>query len=312
MRNKKIIVSIISIILVTTTTAFYLGFNLGTKNIADADLITTLRNKTSDGELKLFSQDVQLAQTVDFAPFWKTWEVLDKNYIPVSTSSQDMIPDDKKVIKAIQGLVSSYNDPYTIFFSPEEAKIFKEQTDGSFEGIGAILRDINGSIIVENLLKDMPAQKAGIKPGDTILSIDKKKILGMDLQQVVKMIRGPKDSVVIIKVKHMKQIVPVDIKVTRGKVSLPSTTQAIVSKVEDSVKRVINQIQSKAGAILSNNDLKSDDNGLYDSIGAKDFYVFGLTTFSKSSTEAFREEVLNFNKSETNNIIFDLRNNGGL
>lgn len=314
-KKQKILISNIAIAsVVLVGISFWIGYNFGTKNINDVDLVTSLKNKTSDGEIDVFGQNKQTASTVDFAPFWRTWNILDRNFIPVSTSTSDQVGNDAKVIKAIQGLVSSYNDPYTVFFPPEESKAFKEQTNGSFEGIGAVLNVAdNGYVIVTGVLKDMPADRAGIKPGDAVIAIDSKSVVGKNLADTINMVRGPKDTTITLSVIKQGKSFPEDIKVTRGTVVIPSTAQAVVSKVEEAVKRVVDKIDSGAAVVLARNSRRvtTPTQEPEKKVTAKDFFVFGLTAFSRTSTDAFKNEIIEFNKADTNNIIMDLRNNGG-
>ena len=94
----------------------------------------------------------------------------------------------------------------------------KEQTDlsGEFEGIGAHLEmREDGAIQIKSPIEGGPAESAGIKPGDIILSVDGESLEGSSLTEAVSMIRGPQGSSVELLVKHVGQLDPVLISVVR-------------------------------------------------------------------------------------------------
>jgi len=121
----------------------------------------------------------------DFAPFWKTWNVLSEKYSPVSTSTEDVIDNHEKVISSIKGLVSSYNDPYTVFFAEKENDNFKESIYGEFEGIGAHLGVAQGMLAVAGLIDGAPAERDGLMSNDIIIAIDGQSIEGLTMPEAI-------------------------------------------------------------------------------------------------------------------------------
>ena len=99
--------------------------------------------------------------SVNLTDFWKAWNALKENY--VTTHASSTLPSNKDMVYgAIKGLASSYGDPYTVFFPPEEAKTFAENISGSFAGVGMEI-DIKDSVLtVIAPLKGTPAETAGI------------------------------------------------------------------------------------------------------------------------------------------------------
>src|SRR3990167_8959870 len=84
-----------------------------------------------DKVLRIANKETQVATQTDFSPFWKVW-----NTINDKSPNAKKVNDQDRVYGAISGLIGSLNDPYSVFFNPEEAKAFEDIITGSFEGIG--------------------------------------------------------------------------------------------------------------------------------------------------------------------------------
>ncbi|MDH5657514.1 MAG: S41 family peptidase, partial [Spirochaetia bacterium] len=107
---------------------------------------------------------------------------------------------------AVNGFLQSM-DPHSSVLDMEAwDKIRSESEDSSFEGIGAMLRGGGTQdVIVETPLANSPALKAGLRAGDIIRRVDKKAIEGLPLSDVVRMIRGKRDTVVVLEVERTTQ-----------------------------------------------------------------------------------------------------------
>jgi len=106
-------------------------------------------------------------QGADLMDFWKAWNALNANYV-VTHASSSLPTSKERVYGAIQGLTASYDDPYTVFFPPKEAKEFADTISGSFSGVGMEIGIKEGVLVVIAPLKGMPAEAAGVKAGDQI------------------------------------------------------------------------------------------------------------------------------------------------
>lgn len=171
-----------SIILLLSATVFIFGsgFKLGQYKTRK-DNIQSLNKSVFD-----ISNNTSTSQkNLDFSLFWEAWDELEKKFI-----EKDKIDVQKMYYGAIKGMVSSLDDPYTFFLTPEENKESKDDLAGKFEGIGAQLGLQDNRIVIVAPLKNSPAKKAGIKAGDYINKVDDKSTKGWTLPQAVSKIRG--------------------------------------------------------------------------------------------------------------------------
>jgi carboxyl-terminal processing protease len=121
----------------------------------------------------------------DFGLFWKTWRLIDATHYKASGDSSQ-----QRVYGAIKGLVDSLNDPYSVFFTPEENKRFSESVQGSFGGVGIEIGMKEGALIVIAPLKNTPADRAGVQAGDLIAEINASSTTGLSVDQAINLIRG--------------------------------------------------------------------------------------------------------------------------
>lgn len=290
--------------------SFQYGYKRGAGDIIGAPSWAGLVNTTSSGEPSLVLDDP--GTKTDFGDFWKTWAILDKNFAPTSTSSSATSTSEARVAGAIAGLVASYNDPYTIFLPKENANAFKEQVNGEFEGIGAAL-DITTAdgVIVIGLLPDSPAQKAGIKPGDRILAVDGDPTLGKKLEDVIPHIRGAKGTPVRLTIVPAKTQSEKVIEVVRGTVVIPTTATRVVSAAKNVVAAAVAKATAAVAAAVPGSREAAQAKEQVEQAKKQKFFVLQLATFTKTSTDAFVTDLERFAKSDTKNLIIDLRNNPG-
>jgi carboxyl-terminal processing protease len=168
----------------------------------------------------MFQQYYKLAYSVDqidFSLLKKAWDQVTANYV-----DPDKIDKEKMTYGAVAGMVEAIGDPYTEFFDPEEAKKLEEDLSGSFEGIGLQLGVKNKQIIAIAPIKGTPAEKAGLKPGDIIVAVDKKLTSDLSVDEVVSMIRGTKGTKVVLTITKSGETATKDIEITRDVIKVPS------------------------------------------------------------------------------------------
>lgn len=208
--------------------------------------------------------------SVDLANFWKAWNALEEHYVITQASST--LPTVKdRLYGAIEGLASSYGDPYTVFFPPEEAKQFADTISGSFAGVGMEIDVKDGVLTVIAPLKGTPAEAAGVKAGDQIVAIDGKSTDGLSIDKAVTKIRGPIGTTVEITVVRGGKTF--NFKIVRDTIQVPET-----------------------------------DDGLDAASGV---YRIALYEFTANSANLFNLAFERFRNSGSKKLVLDLRGNPG-
>lgn len=115
--------------------------------------------------------------------------------------------------------VDSMKDPYTTLFDPVESKAFQDQLSGTLSGIGVHLDENRFEVIA--VIKGSPAERAGIKQGDRIVSVNKKRVEGTPFADVIKRIRGREGTPVRVGVSRGNEELAFDI--IRAKIDIPDT-----------------------------------------------------------------------------------------
>lgn len=121
---------------------------------------------------------------------------------------------------AIRGMLLTLHDPFSSFLDPDEWLQFQETTTrGDFEGIGTMLRADPPRVIVDEVIESGPAEHVGMKAGDVIMRVNGAPVMGKDINDVVKMIKGPAGSKVSITVARGNKTITFSI--TRARVEPP-------------------------------------------------------------------------------------------
>jgi carboxyl-terminal processing protease len=107
----------------------------------------------------------------DFFEIAKQIEIFTTLFKEVNNNYVDESNPGELMDKAIKGMLASL-DPYTVYFNEQDVLRFKINNTGEYTGIGAIISQKEGQLIVREVYKNFPADKAGLKPGDLITKID--------------------------------------------------------------------------------------------------------------------------------------------
>lgn len=243
-------------ILLVVGVFFFLGFYAGLSHQPAINKV-----------MGIYGKETAVVTKTDFSPFWKTWNDINEKYPDaVKISDQD------RIYGAISGLVKSLNDPYSVFFNPEDTRLFEADIAGSFSGIGVEIGIKNKILTVVAPLKDTPGYKAGIKSGDKILKIDKTTTADMTVEKAIGLIRGEKGTMVILTILRGEEKEPREIKIIRDIINIPTL----------------------------DTELRPDG-----------VFVIKLYSFSANSADLFRLALKKFSESNTDKLLLDLRGNPG-
>jgi len=208
-------------------------------------------------------------EEADLSEFWRIWELLEEKY--VSASSTDSVSIDDRIEGAIQGLVGSYDDPYTIFLPPSEASMFEEDISGNFGGVGMEVGIRDGLVTVIAPLPNTPAAKAGILSKDVIAEIDGTTTEDMNIDEAVRLIRGEPGTTVTLKLYREGETELFDVTVTRAEITIPT----VETKTEG------------------------------------DTFIISLYSFNALAESKMEDALKQFSQSGKKKLILDLRGNPG-
>jgi carboxyl-terminal processing protease len=212
-RFKKYIGVYFAVILFVA--AFGLGLLTGQMLIVKRQT-TDANGNISISKVLNLNRSINRSDSVDFTQFWDVWDTIKEKYVKKDVSDADMF------YGAIQGLVYSLGDPYSMYMIPTVADEFAKDLSGEFEGIGAEIGIKSDQLMVVSPLADSPAEHAGLRPGDKILAIDATSTYGMDVNTAVGHIRGKAGSIVTLTISRDGLGDAFDVKITRQKINVPS------------------------------------------------------------------------------------------
>lgn len=192
------------------------GFKLGELRVAQGMLERPSYNI-------LNSQTPQNIKNVDFSLFWDAWNKVEQKFI-----DQKKLDPKTMMFGAIKGMVSSLNDPYTFFLTPDENKQSKDDLGGKFQGIGAQLGLAENRIVIVAPLKNSPAMKAGVLAGDFINKVDGQSTKGWTLTQAVSKIRGNKGTKVTLTLERKNK--DFDVTIVRDDIKVSSVELEFTAK----------------------------------------------------------------------------------
>lgn len=253
---KKILV--LALLIFVLSLGFGAGFTIG-------------KTKSAQDGSSNISQIIGLSKLLSREP---TFDLLEEGLAIINQKYVDskVVSKEDLIYGAMKGIVDALGDPYSVFMPPQDAKTFKEDVNGKFEGIGAEIGMQNDALTVISPLKNSPAERAGLKVGDKILYVDDKETKDLSLDQAIKIIRGPKGTKVVLTVRREGSGSNLEISIVRDTIKIPNLKWEI-----------------------------KDDNIAY----------ISLYQFTETASEDFADISREIINSKTERLILDLRNNPG-
>ena len=162
-------------------------------------------------------------------------------------------------------------DPYTVYISEEQIEDFRFATTGEYGGIGATIKKRDNKTLVSELYENSPASENGLIPGDEIISIDGVLVFKKSLEEVGSLLKGPAESTINIKILRGSEELIKEVK--REKIQIPAVNFA-------------RKVNNSTGIIK-------------------------LTSFTNTAASEFKKALISLQKDNIENLIIDLRSNGG-
>jgi carboxyl-terminal processing protease len=184
--------------------------------------------------------------------------------------------DEEKLDDAsLKGIVDSLGDPFSHYLTPDEASQFNESVSGEFEGVGMNVEEDRRGLKVLRVFEGYPAEKAGVRRGDFIVSVNGKSIAGVGSDVATSRIKGPAGTSVELSVLTPGEGEPRDVRVKRERIEVPVATGRIIER------------------------------------DGKKIGVVDLVSFSSGAHGILRREVREVLNKGADGIVLDLRGNGG-
>lgn len=216
-----------------------------------------------------FPQKTTTDERPDLSEFWEVWDLLEEKYVSASTTK--VVSLEERVQGAIDGLVDTYGDPYTVFLPPKDAADFSEDISGNFSGVGMEVGIRDNFVTIIAPLPNTPAEKAGLLAGDVIVRIDGESTEDMRIDDAVDLIRGEKGTSVELVIFREGEDEFMTVSVTRDTIEIPTV------KTEKRDKT----------------------------------FIISLYSFNAVSEEKVRDAIVEFSQSGAQSLILDLRGNPG-
>lgn len=195
----------------------------------------------------------------------------------IRNSYVEPVDDETLLQYAIDGMLSNL-DPHSDYLLPEDFSELQEHTSGKFGGLGIEVGIEEGLIKVVSPIDDTPAEKAGIKSGDFIVSLDGKPVREMSLTDAIDQMRGEPGTDIELSIRRKGEKELLEFVLTRAEIKVASVRG---ENLGDGIGYLrITQFQDKSGTEL----------------------IAAIAKLQKKATK---------NKERLNGLVLDLRNNPG-
>ncbi len=204
----------------------------------------------------------------DLQKIAQAYALIQENYL-------EDVEETELIEGAIDGMLATLDDPHTSYLNLDAMEEFNEQIESSFQGIGAEVSMVNGMVTIVSPIKDSPAEQAGLRPNDQVLSVDGESLEGLNLNEAVAKIRGEKGSEVTLEILRASSTDPFEIVLVRDEIPV----ETVYSEIEE--------VDGKTTGILE------------------------VTNFSEHTADEFEEHLTDLEDNNIEGLIIDVRGNPG-
>jgi carboxyl-terminal processing protease len=181
----------------------------------------------------------------DFDLFWEALEKVRNDYVGRSD-----LEDRELTYGAIRGMIEALGDTgHTIFLTREQVEREEESLNGQVVGIGALIGERAGRAVILSVIKDGPAERAGVRAGDVLLEVDGAAMEGLDPPGIAARVRGRAGTTVVIVVERPSSAEELEFSIVREEIQFPVAAWAMVPGTEIALIRLL-QFSDGAGAEL--------------------------------------------------------------
>lgn len=139
--------------------------------------------------------------------------------------------EDRELIEgALRGMFDSM-DPYTTYFTQNQADSFFIDVDGTYEGIGLVMEKKADHIVISKVFSGSPAEKSGVLQGDRIVTVDGKSVVGVSIEEVASLIKGETGTKVTLGIVRSNSSGIINIDVTRMKIKINPVSYEIKDNI---------------------------------------------------------------------------------
>lgn len=164
-------------------------------------------------------QNTALPEYLDLSSVQDVYREL-RNRYDGKLDAQQLVEGAKK------GLVTAAGDPYTVYFTDQEAKEFSDDLEGKFSGIGAEIGKKDSNLIIVSTIDASPAQKAGLQTNDILAEVNGQDVTGWSIDKAVSQIRGDKGTTVKLTVLRDQEVK--EFSIVRDNIVNPSVQSEII------------------------------------------------------------------------------------
>jgi carboxyl-terminal processing protease len=214
--------------------------------------------KIAIGFIIITSLLVSVGYQSDFFEIAKQIDIYTTLFKELNMHYVDEVNPAKLTNNAINNMLKNL-DPYTRYYDEQGVEDARIASMGEYGGIGVVTKFINKSILIENVVKNSPAQKANLKPGDKILKIDETFVKDFQAEGASSLLNGLPNTKIILQIERQNKTF--DIALTRKKISInPVPYYTMVTKTIGYIS--FTKFNQKAASEVKKAMLDLEDQGM--------------------------------------------------